>query len=94
MSRGHQRRLSPQHAALGAAIRAFRAEGAMSQEALAARSALHRTYVGGIERGERNVSFSNLLRLARALGVRPSEVLIRAEGMESLSEAEPPADDR
>ncbi len=65
----------------------------MSQEALAARSELHRTYVGGIERGERNVSFSNLLRLARALGVCPSELLIRAEGMESLSDAEPAADD-
>jgi transcriptional regulator with XRE-family HTH domain len=94
VSPGHQRRLSPEHTALGAAIRAFRVEGAMSQEALAARSALHRTYVGGIERGERNVSFSNLLRLARALGVRPSELLIRAEGMQSLTEAEPRADDR
>jgi len=66
----------------------------MSQEALAARSSLHRTYVGGIERGERNVSFSNLLRLTRALGIRPSELLIRAEGMESLREAEPREGDR
>jgi transcriptional regulator with XRE-family HTH domain len=66
----------------------------MSQEALAARSVLHRTYVGGIERGERNVSFSNLLRLARALGVRPSELLTRAEGIQSLMEAERPGDDR
>jgi transcriptional regulator with XRE-family HTH domain len=94
VSGGHQRRLSPEHAALGAAIRAFRVEGSLSQEALAARSSLHRTYVGGIERGERNVSFSNLLRLARALGVRPSELLIRAEGIESLREAEPREGDR
>ena len=66
----------------------------MSQEALATRSSLHRTYVGGIERGERNVSFSNLLRLARALEVRPSELLIRAERIEALRAAEPGTDDR
>ena len=40
---------------------------------------MHRTYVGGIERGERNVSFRNLLKLANALDVRPSELLARYE---------------
>jgi transcriptional regulator with XRE-family HTH domain len=70
---------SLEHAALGLAIREFRLSVGVSQEGLADRSGLHRTYVGGIERGERNVSFGNLLKLANALGVRPSELLARYE---------------
>ncbi|MGP0100816.1 MAG: helix-turn-helix domain-containing protein [Solirubrobacteraceae bacterium] len=70
---------SPQHAALGLAIRQLRRAGGISQEAFAASCGLHRTYIGGIERGERNVSFANLLRIADALGVRPSELLDRYE---------------
>ncbi len=61
----------------------------MSQEALADRAALHRTYVGGIERGERNVSFGNLLKLASALEVRPSELLAHAEGLDPAIGQEP-----
>ncbi len=70
---------SLEHAALGLAIREFRLSAGVSQEGLADRSGLHRTYVGGIERGERNVSFGNLLKLANALEVRPSELLARYE---------------
>jgi transcriptional regulator with XRE-family HTH domain len=40
---------------------------------------MHRTYLGGIERGERNVSFANLLKIAAALGERPSKLLERCE---------------
>jgi transcriptional regulator with XRE-family HTH domain len=80
---------SPQHAALGLAIRQLRRAGGISQEAFAASCGLHRTYVGGIERGERNVSFANLLRIADALGVRPSELLARYEGF--LQEISPSA---
>lgn len=72
-------RRSPEHAALGRAIRKLRLDQGISQEGLAARSGLHRTYVGGIERGERNVSFGNLLKLAAALGVRLSELVALAE---------------
>jgi transcriptional regulator with XRE-family HTH domain len=72
---------SPEHVALGRAIREFRVSVGITQEALADRSHLHRTYIGGIERGERNVSFGNLLRVADALGVRPSMLLAAAEDL-------------
>jgi transcriptional regulator with XRE-family HTH domain len=70
---------SPQHAALGLAIRELRRGAGISQEAFAASCGLHRTYIGGIERGERNVSFANLLRIAQALDERPSALLSRCE---------------
>lgn len=70
---------SPEHAALGRAIRELRVRAEVSQGELALRSGLHRTYIGGIERGERNVSYANLLRIATALGVRPSKLLERSE---------------
>lgn len=47
----------------------------LSQEALAERAELHRTYVGSIERAERNVSLENVEKLARALGVPPADLL-------------------
>ncbi|HTU85940.1 MAG TPA: helix-turn-helix transcriptional regulator [Solirubrobacteraceae bacterium] len=83
MSAGEQRRVSPDHEALGRAVRALRERAGLSQEQLAERCGLHRTYIGGIERGERNVSFSNLLKLARALDVQPSRLLADAEALGS-----------
>ncbi len=80
---------SLEHVALGRAIRELRRSAGISQEGLADRSSLHRTYVGGIERGERNVSFSNLLRLANALGVRPSELLARSESLSCSAVSDP-----
>lgn len=59
----------------GKRVRQLRLAASMSQEQLAERAGLHRTYIGGIERGERNVGIVNLFRLARALRVRPSELL-------------------
>ena len=47
----------------------------MSQEKLAKLSELHRTSIGGIKRGERNVALINILRIARAIKVSPSELL-------------------
>ena len=49
----------------------------MTQEELAAASGLNRTYVGSIERGERNVSLVNIHKLAAAIGVPPAELLAR-----------------
>jgi len=70
---------SPEHAALGAAIREARRAKSLSQERLAALSDLDRTYVGGIERGERNPAYANLLRLAETLDTPLSRIVARAE---------------
>jgi transcriptional regulator with XRE-family HTH domain len=59
----------------GANIRRNRIKQGLSQEALAALSGLHRTYIGGAERGERNVSLVNLVRIARALDVTVIDLL-------------------
>jgi len=56
----------------GERIRQLRFAKDWSQEDLAARSRLHPTYIGGIERGERNLGLDNILKLARALDVHPS----------------------
>jgi transcriptional regulator with XRE-family HTH domain len=70
---------SPEHVALGAAIREARQVKSLSQERLAALCDLDRTYVGGIERGERNPGYANLLRLAAALDTPLSGIVARAE---------------
>ena len=70
---------SPRHVDFGVAIRTLRTQRGMSQTELGAASGLHRTYVGGIERGERNPSLTNIFRIADALGVEPSALLAAAE---------------
>lgn len=60
---------------LGQTIRKRRLALGLSQEKLAERAQLHWTYVGGIERGERNVSLLNVVKIARALKVIPSDLL-------------------
>lgn len=59
----------------GAAVRQRRQASGLSQEDLAERADLHRTYVGGLERGERNVGLLNVARLAKALGVTVAELV-------------------
>ena len=59
----------------GARIRQERVRLGISQEELADRAGLHRTYIGGVERGERNVGLLNLIRLARALDIAPGDLL-------------------
>ena len=59
---------------LGARVRLLRVAAGLSQEDLAELAGLHRTYVGGVERGERNISVLNLIQIARALKVRVSEL--------------------
>ena len=60
---------------LGKRIRALRDELDISQEELADRAGIHRNYISQIEGGKRNVSFYNVVRIARALRVSPSSLI-------------------
>ena len=64
----------------GKRLREIRHDKGLSQEALAHACELDRTYIGGIERGERNISLINIVRIARALEIDPLKL------MTSLSE--------
>jgi transcriptional regulator with XRE-family HTH domain len=65
----------PDLEAFGATVRKYRQAMGWSQEEFADRCGLHRTYIGGIERGERNVSLKNIVVLAAALKVHPAELV-------------------
>lgn len=59
----------------GSRVRLLRQHQNLSQEELAQRAGIDRTYVGGVERGERNLSLLNVKRLADALGVTARDLL-------------------
>ncbi len=61
--------------AFGRVVRRFRISLGISQEELADRANIHRTYIGGIERGERNPTLTMIHRLASALGVNPAHLI-------------------
>lgn len=67
----------------GRRIRELRQVAGLSQEELAARAGLHRTYVGAIERGERNLGLINIYAIADALGL-PIESLFNGRPSSSL----------
>jgi len=56
-------------------IRALRLRQSLSQEALAERARLHRTYVSAVELGHRNISIDNIAAIAQALDTRPAGLL-------------------
>lgn len=56
-------------------IRELRLQKRISQEALADEAGVHRTYMGSVERGERNISLENIVKIARALKVAPANLL-------------------
>jgi transcriptional regulator with XRE-family HTH domain len=76
---------SPEHAALGEAIRRSREKRGLSQEALADAADIHITHLGGLERGVRNPSYATLLRLSKALGIEPGELVGLADELRSES---------
>lgn len=59
---------------LGLEIRKIRLAKGYSQEKLAEISGLHRTYIGGVERGERNIGIENLKKIADSLEIKVSEL--------------------
>lgn len=59
----------------GARVREIRLSKNMSQESLGHEAGLDRTYIGGVERGERNISLINIARIAHALQVSPKDLV-------------------
>jgi transcriptional regulator with XRE-family HTH domain len=74
---GKARKLGGMHATIAENVRRLRKGLDISQEELAEICGYHRTYVGMIERGERNISIATLEALAGALGVEPVQLLQR-----------------
>ena len=62
-------------ATFGKHVRKLRLDRGLSQEKLAELADLHRNYVGGVERGERNIALLNIVALARGLRVKPAKLL-------------------
>lgn len=60
--------------AFGNILRQYRISSGLSQEQLSFKADLHRTYVGSVERGERNISLVNIMALCKALKIKPSEL--------------------
>ena len=59
----------------GLRVRETRKQKGISQEGLALACGLDRTYIGGVERGERNISLINIHKIAAALGILPRDLL-------------------
>lgn len=68
-------KLRPECVAFGETVRDLRSSQGYSQEEFAARASVHRTYIGGIERGERNPTLSTICKIAHALRVAPVDLL-------------------
>lgn len=71
MARARPATVQRRRTAFGARVRELRLELGLSQEAFADHVGLHRTYVGSVERGERNPGLDNIWALADGLGVEP-----------------------
>ena len=59
----------------GRRVREERKKLALSQERLASRAGVHRTYIGMIERAEKNITLENIEKIAKALSTKPSRLL-------------------
>lgn len=73
---------SPGKQILAGNVRRLRLVTGLSQEELAVRCGLHRTYISSVERGERNITIESLFALARGLGCDPRELLAPPDSKE------------
>lgn len=71
----HDRKKTAVRIAFGTEVRKRRHKLLLSQEALSERAGLHPTYLGSVERGERNISLENIIALAKALLCSPRELM-------------------
>ncbi len=71
----YNRKRTPLQKAFGMKVRMRRYEIEMTQEELAEKADLHPTYVGSVERGERNIALENIVALAMALGCSPKDLM-------------------
>ena len=76
--RSHARQLRQVLIGLGAVVRRRREDIGLSQDELGNLCGLHRTYIGSVERGERNLTLSSMMQIAEALQIEPHELLKRA----------------
>lgn len=76
-----KKRLTNINLFFGVAIRTRRQAVRLSQEELAGRAGLHRTYISDVERGRRNLSLSTILKLANALETTISSLMSEAESL-------------
>ena len=74
--------------ALGARIRVLRTERRWTQEQLAGKAGLHSTYIGGIERGERNLTLVNLSKLAKAFSVPLGDLFRNLDRVPTVEDAD------
>lgn len=71
----HNRKKTEIRRAFGIKLRMIRYQVGMTQEQLAEKANLHPTYVGSVERGERNIGLENIIALAKALGCSPKNFM-------------------
>jgi transcriptional regulator with XRE-family HTH domain len=69
---------------VGCNIKKYRKNLNMSQEELADKAGLHRTYIGGIERGERNITLDSLQIIATALNVAPVMLIVEENNVQQI----------
>lgn len=73
--KSHNRKRTPIRKAFGLKVRMRRYEIGLTQEALAEKAELHPTYVGSVERGERNIALENIVALSKALSCSPRDLM-------------------
>lgn len=75
MGESHNRKKTPIRKSFGLKVRMRRYEIGLTQEELAEKADLHPTYVGSVERGERNIALENIIILAKALNCSPKDLM-------------------